>query len=88
MAPNTRFQPVLDDSISDTSKVDRVVLLTGKLYYDLIKERETRNLSDRVALIRLEELSPFAFDELHAVLKRYTKAKQIVWVQEDRKSVV
>lgn len=83
MAPNTRFQPVLDDPISDTSKVDRVVLLTGKLYYDLIKERETRNLSDRVALIRLEELSPFPFDELHAVLKRYTKAKQIVWVQEE-----
>ena len=83
MAPNTRFQPVLDDPISDTSKVDRVVLLTGKLYYDLTKERETRNLSDRVALIRLEELSPFPFDELHAALKRYTKARQIVWVQEE-----
>ena len=83
MAPNTRFKPVLDDPISDTSKVDRVVLLTGKLYYDLIKERQTRNLSDRVALIRLEEISPFPFDELHAALKRYTRTREIVWVQEE-----
>lgn len=83
MTPNTRFRPVLDDPIADASKVDRVVLLTGKLYYDLLKERQTRNLSDRVALIRLEELSPFPFDDLHAALKRYTKAKEIVWVQEE-----
>ncbi|KAF9652772.1 2-oxoglutarate dehydrogenase, E1 component [Thelephora ganbajun] len=83
MAPNTRFKPVLDDPISDTSKVDRVVLLTGKLYYDLVKERQTRKLSDRVALVRLEELSPFPFDELQATLKRYTKAREIVWVQEE-----
>lgn len=83
MVPGTQFQPVLDDAMSDTSKVDRVVLLTGKLYYDLVKERQTRNLSDKVALIRLEELSPFPFDELRAALKRYTKAREIVWVQEE-----
>ena len=86
MTLDTRFKPVLDDPMTDTSKVDRVVLLTGKLYYDLIKERQTRNLSDRVALIRLEELSPFPFEELHAILKRYTKARQIVWVQEEPKN--
>src|ERR1700753_1358031 len=83
MAPDTRFQPVIDDAMSDTSKVDRVVLLTGKLYYDLIKERQARDLSDRVALIRLEELSPFPFDEIHGALKRYTKAREILWVQEE-----
>ena len=83
MAPNTRFKPVLDDQISDASKVNRVVLLTGKLYYDLVKEREAQKLSDRVALIRLEEISPFPFDELLAALKRYTKAREIVWVQEE-----
>lgn len=83
MAPNTRFQPVLDDAMSDTSKVDRVVLLTGKLYYELFKERQTRELSEKVALIRLEELSPFPFDELRAALKRYAKAREIVWVQEE-----
>ena len=83
MVPNTRFKPVLDDPMSDTSKVDRVVLLTGKLYYDLVKERQAQELADRVALIRLEELSPFPFSDLHTVLKRYTKAREIVWVQEE-----
>ena len=83
MASGTRFQSVLDDTMSDTSKVDRVVLLTGKLYYELVKERQVRNLSDRVALIRLEELSPFPFDELRTALKRYTKSKEIIWVQEE-----
>ena len=83
MSLNTRFRPVLDDPMTDTSKVDRVVLLTGKLYYDLVKERQTRNLSDRVALIRLEELSPFPFDELHLALKRYAKAREVLWVQEE-----
>ena len=83
MAPTTRFKPVLDDPIFDTSKVDRVALLTGKLYYDLVKERQTQQLSERVALIRLEEISPFPFDQLHATLKRYAKAREIVWVQEE-----
>ena len=86
MTLNTRFKPVLDDPMSETSKVDRVVLLTGKLYYDFIKERQARNLCERVALIRLEELSPFPFDELHGALKRYTKAREIVWVQEEPKN--
>jgi len=83
MSPNTRFKPILDDPISDISKVDRVILLTGKLYYDLVKERQTRGLSDRVVLIRLEEISPFPFDELQAVLKRYAKARELIWVQEE-----
>ena len=68
-----------------TSKVDRV-LLTGKLYYDLVKERQAQKLSERVALIRLEELSPFPFDDLHAALKRHTKAREIVWVQVEPKN--
>jgi len=86
MSPNTRFKPVLDDPISDVTKVNRVILLTGKLYYDLVKERQTRGLSDSVALIRLEEISPFPFDELHAALKRYTKARVLIWVQEEPKN--
>ena len=86
MVPSTRFKPVLDDPMSDASRADRVVLLTGKLYYDLVKEGQAQKLSDRVALIRLEELSPFPFGDLHTTLKRYTKAREIVWVQEEPKN--
>ena len=52
-------EPVLDDPISDTSKVDRVALLTGKLYYDSSKNAKPSNSeTERVALIRLAEFSP------------------------------
>jgi len=87
LAPGTRFKPVLDDpSMADPSKVDRVILLTGKLYYDLVKERQARKLDDRVSLIRIEELAPFPFDELEATLKRYTRARSVHWVQEEPKN--
>ena len=59
MAPGTTFQPVLGDASATAEGVKRVMLLSGKLYYDLVKERATRGLDGQVALIRLEELSPF-----------------------------
>jgi len=87
LASGSRFKPVLDDpSMADPSKVERVILLTGKLYYDLVKERQARKLDERVTLIRIEELAPFPFDELEATLRRYTHAKSIHWVQEEPKN--
>ncbi|KAG6864116.1 hypothetical protein C0991_012381, partial [Blastosporella zonata] len=83
LSEGSRFQPVLDDPIVDASQVKRVVLLSGKIYYELIKERETRGLTDAVAFIRLEELSPFPFNQLAETLKRYTEAKEIVYLQEE-----
>ncbi|KAH7905206.1 thiamine diphosphate-binding protein [Hygrophoropsis aurantiaca] len=86
LKPGTSFQPVLDDpSIADADahKVERVVLLTGKLYYDLVKERTTRQMCDRVSLLRIEELSPFPFAALHTALARYPNAQEWVWVQEE-----
>jgi probable 2-oxoglutarate dehydrogenase E1 component DHKTD1 len=83
MEPGTRFQPVLPDLVSDGTKTERVILLSGKLYYDLVKERQTRGLTDRVAIVRIEELSPFPFVELQQVLKAYGGAKEVVWLQEE-----
>ncbi|KAI0084520.1 dehydrogenase E1 and transketolase domain-containing protein 1 [Irpex rosettiformis] len=85
MVTGTKFQPVLaDPAISDPSKVERVVLLTGKLYYDLVKARATKeDLLDKIAFVRLEELSPFPFHELKVVLERYEHVKDLVWVQEE-----
>ncbi|KAG5335307.1 hypothetical protein C0989_001492 [Termitomyces sp. Mn162] len=83
LSEGTRFQPVLDDPIADPSQVKRVVLLSGKIYYDLIKHRETLDLNDVVAFIRLEELSPFPFKQLADTLRRYTRAEEIVYLQEE-----
>jgi len=70
----------------DTTKVKRVVCLTGKLYYDLVREREQRGPSvvDTIAFVRIEELSPFPLKQLQHILKtRYSTAEEIVWLQEE-----
>lgn len=79
-----KFQPVLDDpAISDPRSVSRVVLLSGKLYYDLVKERQKRELDGKVAFVRVEELSPFPFRSVLDVMSRYANAGDVVWLQEE-----
>lgn len=84
MAPGTTFQPVLrDPSIQDASKVEKVVFLSGKFYYDLVKERENRGFNDKVALIRVEELSPFPKHDLQKEIEKFSCATEFVWCQEE-----
>ena len=86
MSPGTKFHPVLPDALPPTSGVERVILMSGKLYYDLIKERAARGLDGRVAIVRIEELAPFPFAHLADVLQPYTgmsKDVEWVWVQEE-----
>ena len=89
MLPSTQFQPVLPDVHPPTDKIERVVLVSGKLYYELAKERAARGLEDRVALIRIEELAPFPFACLADILKPYTTSNsklEWLWVQEEPKN--
>ena len=86
MAPGTTFSPVLDDPhVSDKSSATRLVFLSGKLYYDLVKERTARSASS-VALIRVEELSPFPVSALRSIVQSYENATEFVWVQEEPKN--
>ncbi|KAJ3513296.1 hypothetical protein NLJ89_g3024 [Agrocybe chaxingu] len=78
----TRFQPVLA-ALTEKTKAKRIVMLSGKIYYELIKERQTRNLNDDVAFVRIEELAPFPFKELENVLTSYTNVEEFVWLQEE-----
>ncbi|KAF7346487.1 2-oxoglutarate dehydrogenase E1 component mitochondrial [Mycena sanguinolenta] len=86
LEPGTLFQPVLRDPADNASSAKRVVLMTGKIYYDLLKERQTRSLDKDVAFIRLEELAPFPFAELRAALKDYSEVEEVVWLQEEPKN--
>ncbi|KAJ7259573.1 dehydrogenase E1 and transketolase domain-containing protein 1 [Mycena haematopus] len=86
LKPGTSFQPVLRDPVGNTSSAKRVVLMTGKIYYELLKERQTRSLDKEVAFIRLEELAPFPFAELKATLKDYSLVEQVIWLQEEPKN--
>jgi 2-oxoglutarate dehydrogenase E1 component len=78
-----RYLPVLDDPL--VSNARRVVLSSGKLYYDLLAGREKAGASD-VALVRLEQLYPFPAPELALVLSRYPQA-DLVWAQEEPRNM-
>ncbi|MHA3701868.1 multifunctional oxoglutarate decarboxylase/oxoglutarate dehydrogenase thiamine pyrophosphate-binding subunit/dihydrolipoyllysine-residue succinyltransferase subunit, partial [Jatrophihabitans sp. YIM 134969] len=77
------FSPVLVDGPSgDDSAVTKVLLCTGKVAYDLLAERASRDATGSVAVIRLEQLYPMPVEELQAVLARFPDA-ELVWTQEE-----
>jgi 2-oxoglutarate dehydrogenase E1 component len=80
-----RFQPVLDDA-GERGRVRRIVLTSGKLYYDLLKARDDKR-RDGIALVRLEQLYPFAAEALSRVLERYPRGAELVWAQEEPRNM-
>ncbi|MGO3813688.1 MAG: multifunctional oxoglutarate decarboxylase/oxoglutarate dehydrogenase thiamine pyrophosphate-binding subunit/dihydrolipoyllysine-residue succinyltransferase subunit, partial [Cellulosimicrobium funkei] len=75
------FRPVIPDASADPAKVDRVLLCTGRVYYDLLAERTKRG-DEGVALVRLEQLYPLDVDGIRAELAKYPGA-EVVWVQDE-----
>ena len=77
------FQTLIPDAAAkDPKKVKRVVLCSGKVYYDLLEDAQKRSL-DSVALVRVEQLYPFPRKEAQAELARFPGARQVVWCQEE-----
>jgi 2-oxoglutarate dehydrogenase E1 component len=76
------FQEVIGDVNVVGSGVRRVLLCSGKVYYDLLARREEVGAND-VAIIRLEQLYPFPTQRLSDILRRYSDAAEIYWVQEE-----
>ncbi|HEX2069098.1 MAG TPA: multifunctional oxoglutarate decarboxylase/oxoglutarate dehydrogenase thiamine pyrophosphate-binding subunit/dihydrolipoyllysine-residue succinyltransferase subunit, partial [Actinomycetota bacterium] len=77
------FREVLPDPTDPTAEgVKRVILCTGKVYYDLLAEREKRG-SAAAALVRLEQLYPFPVDQILEQVRRYPSATEVRWVQEE-----
>ena len=64
----------------------RVVLCAGQVYYDLEAGRAERKLEDDVAIVRVEQLYPFPYEEVKAELAKYPNAKSVVWAQEEPKN--
>jgi 2-oxoglutarate dehydrogenase E1 component len=77
------FRNVIDE-VDDVkpSAVTRVVLCSGKVYFDLLKARREAKI-DTVVIVRLEQLYPFPSDEYEAVIRKYSNAREIVWCQEE-----
>jgi len=81
-----RFQPVLPDPVVDPEQVTRLVLCTGKVYYDLIAHA-AREENPSVAIGRIELLYPFPQAELMELVSSYPKLSEVVWVQEEPRNM-
>ena len=79
---NGYFQEVIDDANAIPSKINKVVICSGKFYYDLIEEYEKNTLDD-IAFVRLEQLYPFPEKQLKSIVKKYGKDSHFIWAQEE-----
>jgi len=82
-----RFFEVLDDATAEPDRVRRVLVCSGKVYYDLLARREAAGQSREVAVVRLEQFYPWPADALKAALSRYRTAREWVWVQEESQNM-
>lgn len=76
------FHEVIDDTTPRPDRIRRVVICSGKVYYDLLEKKT----NDDVAIVRLEQFYPFPETQLRQVLSRYNKA-EVVWVQEESQNM-
>ncbi len=76
------FQEVIDDSLATPSKINQVVLCSGKFYYDLVEHYETTGKGN-IAFVRLEQLYPFPQVQLKSIFNKYGKNCKYVWAQEE-----
>ena len=80
---NGRFETVMDESDElNREEVERIVLCSGKVYYDLLEKRRSSS-SNRVAILRVEQLYPFPHYDLERLLDCYPNYQQLVWCQEE-----
>jgi len=76
------FKFVIDDSKASAKDVEKVILCSGKVFYDLDSKRDDLKLKN-VALLRIEQLYPFPYDILEEILKTYPNTTEFIWCQEE-----
>ena len=82
-----KYQPLIpDNTIEDKKNIKRIIFCSGKVYYDLYKQREDNEQND-IALVRLEQFYPFPNLDVNNILKEYSHVEDIVWCQEEPKNM-
>jgi len=82
-----RFQEILGSpQAGSAEKTERVILCSGKVYYDLLNYRDAQKI-ENVAIIRVEQLYPLAETKLRAMLKPFPEAVKLVWCQEESQNM-
>ena len=77
------YQKVID---SQPCSARKLLFCSGKVYYDLIEEKDKRSITD-IAIVRIEQLYPFPKNEIKALLANYKDVKQVFWVQEEHQNM-
>ncbi len=77
------FQEVLDDADVKAASVKTLVFCSGKIYYDILEEKENRGAGSDIAVVRLEQLHPFPKTQINKILAKYKNAKNVIWMQEE-----
>ena len=76
------FEYVIDDVHSNPKLVEKIILCSGKVYYDLAAKKEELKIKN-TAILRIEQLYPFPYDTLEKIIKSYENAKEFIWCQEE-----
>ncbi|MDO8971227.1 MAG: 2-oxoglutarate dehydrogenase E1 component, partial [Saprospiraceae bacterium] len=80
-----RFRELIDDASADAKQVKRLLVCSGKVYYDLLKKQQDEGRKE-VAIVRLEQIYPFPKTQFDALRKKYAKA-ELIWVQEEPRNM-
>ncbi len=81
---NGAFYPIYDDNSIEPQNVDKVILLSGKIYWDLISYINEKNIDRKnIAIIRIEQLYPLDKASLHSIFSKYINCNKFIWCQEE-----
>ena len=76
------FECVIDDELDNKNDVKKIIMCSGKVFYELIDKRNKEKRHD-IAIIRIEQLYPFPYDDLEEILLRYQNVHEYIWCQEE-----
>jgi 2-oxoglutarate dehydrogenase E1 component len=78
-----KFTEVVDDTTVDKKQIDTVALCSGKVYYEILEQKEKLNAGENLAIVRIEQLYPLPEKQIKEVIAGYRKNAKVVWVQEE-----
>ena len=76
------FECVIDDELHNKNDVKKIIMCSGKVFYELIEKRNNEKRHD-ISIIRIEQLYPFPYDDLEEILLRYQNVHEYIWCQEE-----
>jgi 2-oxoglutarate dehydrogenase E1 component len=80
---NGRFKEIIDDTSVKTSNVDTIAFCSGKIYYDILAEKEKYEGVENIAVVRIEQLYPLPLNQIKELIAKYGDDKKYIWVQEE-----